>query len=193
MQQHYELMFIVPGSVSEDAVPAMQERVLGLITEYTGTVTSRYNMERQRLAYPIKQQHYGYYYVAQFDMEADKLKDLDTKLRLDNEVLRYLLVKADPKTDAELQAMLEQQKPQEDIAVAATPDEVDDVAQALPTSTASVEPTTTTPQPVVSAVAAEVAPQHDDDFEKSDKELTMEELDKKLDEILDDNDLASKL
>ncbi|MDP3970742.1 MAG: 30S ribosomal protein S6 [bacterium] len=217
MIQHYELMFIIPGSIDAAAVKPVQERVFELIKQANATMSSQYDMGRRKLAYKIKQQTYGHYYVLQFDAEAEVIKDLDTKLRLDHEILRYMLVKGKPLTNEQLKAMIEEPE-KEEVEPA---EEMSDISGALPAEpqvqvqpvvksatevkveaepvTEVAEPETVTTEVVEESIVTEVAepevaestPTPESEVMKS--KLTMEELDKKLEDILGDTDLESQL
>ncbi|EKD78221.1 MAG: hypothetical protein ACD_41C00389G0013, partial [uncultured bacterium] len=134
------------------------------------------------LAYKIGQESYGYYHLVQFDTTASAVRELDTKLRLDNELLRYILVKAKPMTAEELKVMVTGEK----------------YAKQRPTK-APVE--AVKPAEKVSATAlteaelafANAAGKRPVEADAEDKKVSIEELDKKLDAILEDTDLSSKL
>lgn len=175
--EHYELMFVLPGSLDPATVPALQARVDEYIQAVGGTTTTQVELERRRLAYKIGQQTHGYYSIRQFDLDRAKLKELDQKLRLENDILRYLLVKAPARTVAEIQDMIAGEKYK---IVKAAPA----VAKEAKTSvTALTEDEKIFAEANVTKTDAEV--------EKN--KVSIEELDKKLDAILEDTDLAAKL
>lgn len=189
MIQRYELMFVVPGTVDETAVPEIKNKVFGFLNDAKATIASQYDMGRRRLAYRIKQQSYGYYHVLQFDAEAEEILPLDKKIRLDNDVMRYILIKATPLTDQELKDMVEipeeDQSYHQEVKPEAATDDMQDVSAALPAASTSATTATT---PVTTS-----QPQVDPKIEQPATQLSMEDLDKKLDEILDDSDITSKL
>lgn len=189
MIQHYELMFLLPGSIAPEEVSVIQDRILGMITDHGGTITSQYNMERRRLSYMIKQQNFGYYYLAQFDIDAEPVQALDTKLRLNSEVLRYLLVKAVPKTNKELQTLLELEVPAEPKS------ELADIANALPAEpiAAAVVPAVVVAPIVAEAPVVEAVPEVPVTDPEEEVQVSIEELNQKLDAILEDSDLETKL
>ncbi|MBI4407855.1 MAG: 30S ribosomal protein S6 [Candidatus Kerfeldbacteria bacterium] len=187
MNQHYELMYIVPGSVELEHVPAMKSHVSSLLSGAGATQTSEFDMERRRLAYPIGKETYGYYQVVQFDATAPVVRDFDTKLRLDNQLLRYILVKAKPMTSEEIKVMIAGEKyarkRAEPVAVAAAP-----VKSDTKTDKTSATSLTEAELAFANAGTARVA-----EVEAEDQKVSIEELDKKLDAILEDTDLDKKL
>lgn len=173
MIQHYELMFALPGSMEPAKVAELQQQILALLAEH-GTITSQYDIQRRKMGYKIKHEQFGYYYVAQFDMEADKVKPVDNKLRLNQDVMRYIIVKAEPQTAEQFKTLLEEKvKPME------------------PAEKAAIE----YPRQIVQDhqfTEADKAKEAVEPVKKADA-VSIEELDKKLDAILDDSDLAEKL
>lgn len=50
---------------------------------------------RRRLAYPIKRYAEGTYHVARLTLGRDQAQDLDRSLRLNEQILRHLIVRVD--------------------------------------------------------------------------------------------------
>lgn len=175
MVQHYELMVIFPGTMNEATLAAAQQQITDTVIAQ-GTMTAQCDVPRRKLAYPIGQQTFGFYSVKQFDLDTAQLAQVNTTLKLNPNVLRYLLVKADPQTVEQLQAGLLVTTPPEVVApVADMPSAPVDVVLHSPAPTAVV--TESTVQPI----------------EKKAGPVSMEELNKKLDAILEDSDIEMKL
>lgn len=58
-------------------------------------VTSRQKLGKRMFAYPIKKQKEGTYILCDVKAPTSAMKDLDHKLRLDEKVIRYLLIATD--------------------------------------------------------------------------------------------------
>ena len=98
----YEMMIVVAPTVTEEGLPAVVERVSGLIETHNGTVESfTYDSPwgRRRLAYPIQKFRDAFYVLYYFDMEPRQVDDLDRDIRLDSTIIRHLIVKYDPLTE----------------------------------------------------------------------------------------------
>ncbi len=171
MVQHYELMVLFPGTMNETAVAEAKQQVIATVTE-KGTITVQCDIPRRKLGYPINHQAFGFYTIMQFDLDTAELAKVNATLKLDTNVLRYLLIKADPQTVDQLQAGLQVTAPVEPVA-AAVPEQPELVLH--------------TPVP---AVVTESAVQP---VEKTAGPVSMEELNKKLDAILEDSDIEMKL
>jgi len=168
MIQHYELCYIVPIKYLEDELQKAKETINGLVRKYNGIATSENDLGKQRLAYPIKQVHQGTYVVVEFDMDGENRNKLDAELKIMPEVLRHLIVKKRIKSDAEkqreekIQAGLRHVKEQE----------LTKAEEARKTGVKKMEETATADEVKIA--------------KKEQKKVTLEELDKKLDELLTD-------
>lgn len=89
----YELMFIVKTTMESDAALKIANGYKSLIAEMSGKVTNFKDMGQRKLAYTIKKQTNGFYYVINFDGTSDTIKELDRRLGLDENVLRHLIIR----------------------------------------------------------------------------------------------------
>lgn len=95
----YEMMIVVAPTVTEDGLPAVVERVTGLIEAQEGAVESATHDNpwgHRRLAYPIQNFRDAFYVLYYFDMVPRGIQELDRELRLDEAIIRHLIVKFDP-------------------------------------------------------------------------------------------------
>ena len=88
----YEVVYILDPALDEGAVTAKLEKFHELATAQGGEVSAVDHWGGRQLAYPIKKQKTGYYVVAQFTAAAEALPEFERLLKLDEEVMRYLLV-----------------------------------------------------------------------------------------------------
>ena len=88
----YEVVYIMNPALEESAVDAKLEKFHELVTSSGGEVTAVDHWGNRQLAYPIQKQSSGYYVVAQFEAQPDALPEFERLLKLDDEVMRYLLV-----------------------------------------------------------------------------------------------------
>lgn len=100
--QHYEILFIITNRFTEDEASASVERVKKILEGMGGQITLEEFWGKKRLAYPIKGEHYGYYQLYEFDLERNELAKLEEKLRLDSEVVRFMVVKKKIKSEEEI-------------------------------------------------------------------------------------------
>ena len=103
----YEVVYILDSALDEGAVTAKLESFHALATSKGGEVTAVDHWGTRQLAYPIKRSKTGYYVIAQFTAEAEALPEFERILRLDEEVIRYLLVLNEGEPTSGLSVMAE--------------------------------------------------------------------------------------
>lgn len=87
----YEIMYIVGGDKTDDAVRTIQGEVKEEITSRDGSITKEDTWGLREMTYPIKRQSTGYYHVYNFELPGTKLNDMIKHLRLNTNVLRFLI------------------------------------------------------------------------------------------------------
>ena len=112
----YEVVYILDAALDESAATAKLEKFHELATAHGGEVTAVDHWGARQLAYPINKQSVGYYVVAQFTAVAEALPEFERLLKLDEEVLRYLLVinEGEPTSGASILADVPARAPSED-------------------------------------------------------------------------------
>ncbi len=86
----YELLLVLPGTLDEKEVGKLVEDIKALVGASSQDVELN-SLGKVRLAYPIKQIRYGYYYTLVFNAEPAEVKTISEKLRLRNDVLRSMI------------------------------------------------------------------------------------------------------
>ncbi len=116
---HYEILFIIPNKFTDDEAQEIFKKVGKLITSNEGTITMEDYWGKKKFAYPIKHEYYGYYGLLEFDLERSSIAEINNKLRHDNNVLRFIIVKKDIKSeeqikkDEKIKAKIENKKAKE--------------------------------------------------------------------------------
>ena len=93
--RNYELTFIVHPDVEDEGITDVVDKVSRFIAEGGGQVTSVDHWGRRRLAYPIQKQTEGYYVLMQVQLDPQSIGELERNLKLMEEVIRHLLVRAE--------------------------------------------------------------------------------------------------
>ena len=91
----YELALVISTKIDDDAKEAVLEKVKSRIERYGGTVTNVDDQGRKRMAYEIQDMKEGFYYFIQFEAPSDAPARLEAKLRIQDHVIRFLVVKPD--------------------------------------------------------------------------------------------------
>ena len=98
----YELSFIISPAIPENDHPSVNQEILDYLKGIDAKVTREpYFMGRRKLAYPIKKQKHGFYVCLEFETEeTEALKGLEIKLKHNNSLLRYLLIKLENRSES---------------------------------------------------------------------------------------------
>ena len=91
----YEMMFIVKATMESENVKATAENMKKVVTDLKGNVVEYKELGEKKLAYPIKKELNGYYFVMQFEATNNAEAELSRKAGLDENVLRHLIIKLD--------------------------------------------------------------------------------------------------
>ena len=90
----YESIIIINSNLEEAVIKSTIEKVTDLIAKH-GKVESTEEWGKKKLAYPIKKELNGYYFLMQFEANKDIEAEINRKARLDENVLRHLIIKLD--------------------------------------------------------------------------------------------------
>ena len=91
----YELALVVNAKIEDDARAAVVEKAQGYITRFGGVVSEVEDWGKKKLAYDIQKMSEGYYYLIQFEAEADAPAQIEENVRIMDNVLRFLCVRKD--------------------------------------------------------------------------------------------------
>jgi len=89
----YELVFILRADQPESEMESRVQRTAAIIAKHQGEITSQDHWGVRRLAYEIDHHDKGNYMLMKFRSEGSALSELDRAFRLDDMVLRHLIVK----------------------------------------------------------------------------------------------------
>ena len=91
----YELALVVSAKIEDDARTATVEKAKEYITRVGGVVTEVEEWGKKRLAYEIQKMKEGYYYFIQFDADATVPAEVEKRVRIMDNVIRFLCVRRD--------------------------------------------------------------------------------------------------
>ena len=99
--KEYELSVLFHPDLEKNIDPAL-DKVKKLIEANGGKIEKEEADGKKRLAYPIKGQDFAVYYFFSVSLPAEAPGKLSSTLNITDEVLRYLLVRADEKRTKEI-------------------------------------------------------------------------------------------
>lgn len=91
----YEMMFIVKATMEADAIKKTADNIKKIVTDNKGKVSEVKEMGERKLAYPIKNEINGYYFVIELEASKEAVKEIDRKTSIDEAVLRHIIIKLD--------------------------------------------------------------------------------------------------
>ena len=91
----YELSLVVNAKIEDEARNAAVEAVKELIAKFGGTITNVDDWGKKRLAYEIQKMKEGYYYFIQFDADSTTPNEIEQRLRIMENVIRFLCIRRD--------------------------------------------------------------------------------------------------
>jgi small subunit ribosomal protein S6 len=97
MENTYELVVILSPSLDEAGEKKTIDKISSLI-KLGGNVISQKKLGKKTLAYSIKKVSEGIYYILDVKLISTDVKSLDSKLTLEETVLRHLIVAKDVPT-----------------------------------------------------------------------------------------------
>ncbi len=92
MPRPYEAVYIFDSALEEAAITEKLNRFHALTPQPGGEPIRFNHWGKRTLAYPIKKRDTGYYVIANFQAEPAQLPEFERALKLDEAVLRYLVV-----------------------------------------------------------------------------------------------------
>ncbi len=94
----YELAVVVSAKVEDDSErAALVDKIKALIEKFGGQVTNVDDWGKKRLAYEIQNMNEAYYYFIHFDAEGNVPAEVESRIRIMENVIRYLIVRQDEK------------------------------------------------------------------------------------------------
>ncbi len=91
----YELALVVNAKIEDEARLATLEAAKDLITRFGGVELNVIDWGKKRLAYEIQKMSEGYYYFIQFEAEATAPNEIEQRVRIMDNVIRFLCIRRD--------------------------------------------------------------------------------------------------
>ena len=91
----YELAVVISAKVEDEERAATLEKVKALVTRFGGNITEVDEWGKRRLAYEIQKMREGFYYFVRFEAEGTAPAEIESRIRIMDNVIRYLCVRQD--------------------------------------------------------------------------------------------------
>jgi small subunit ribosomal protein S6 len=91
----YEVVFIVDPDTSEEDLTRLTENLRAIVTDQGGVVAKSEVMGRRQLAYKVGRKNEGVYVLFEIEGTGREIAELERRMRVSDQVLRYLTVRVD--------------------------------------------------------------------------------------------------
>lgn len=91
----YETVFIMTPVLSEEQAAETVNKFKGLIKDQKGKMIHEEDWGLRKLAYPIQKKTTGFYYLLEFECEAEAIRPFETEFRRDERIIRFLTTRMD--------------------------------------------------------------------------------------------------
>lgn len=90
--RNYELMILFDPNLQDEEKKALLDKIRQTITAKKGAIIKTDEWGRRKLAYEIKKFQEALYVLIDFELEPDNIANLESSIKFEEKILRYLLV-----------------------------------------------------------------------------------------------------
>jgi len=101
MTHPYELVVILRPEGTEEQCKTILSRIEEVMKKEGGQITATEAWGRRRLAFPIKKQREGVYYLLRLSLEPSAVGRIKEAFRLDETIVRTMLLRSDEEASAQ--------------------------------------------------------------------------------------------
>ena len=91
----YEMTVVVSAKVEDEERAATVDKCKAYVERFGGTVTNVDDWGKRRLAYEVQHMKEAFYYFIQFDADAKAPAEIESRIRIMDNVVRFLIVRND--------------------------------------------------------------------------------------------------
>ncbi len=99
MTRHYETLFVVKPTLTEEEIKSQIENVKSILEKNGAQIAATFDWGMRRLAYEIEKNPRGYYYVIYYTAPSSLIKELERNFRYNEDIIRFLNVKYENKKE----------------------------------------------------------------------------------------------
>lgn len=95
--RNYELIYVLKPNLDDEAKAVVADKLESVITAASGEIQKIDVWGNKRLAYEIQKLNEGFYVLVKFSASVDVPKELDRNLKINENVIRHMIVNIDDK------------------------------------------------------------------------------------------------
>ncbi len=120
----YECMFLLDTTKVSGDVQGAATRLHEILEKNEAEILASRPWDERRLAYPVNRQRKGLYYLMYFRVDGNRINPIEADLKLNEMVLRSMILKIDPKL---VDLMLQMAQDEHAVALQTVQDDSDDL------------------------------------------------------------------
>lgn len=109
----YELLFLIDSSIENQEIEGVVAKFNDLIKANGGNIVEVNNWGKRKTAYEVNKKREGFYSLINFEAPAELIKELERVLRIDEMVMKFLVVKVDEKKIAQAKFFAQKRRERE--------------------------------------------------------------------------------
>jgi len=91
--EKYELTLVLDGKITAAKIKTVSGKLSKLVELFKGKIVKLEEWGKKDLAYPINKSSTGYFLYGELELTTNTVKGLTDKLRIDEDILRYLIIR----------------------------------------------------------------------------------------------------
>ena len=99
----YELVLILDPTIEESQLAEKFSRLEEILKSQEASIIDTIEWGKRKLAYPIKKKDNGIYRIYRFDAQPHVITEIERRIKLDEQVMRFLVVLYDPETEKKIE------------------------------------------------------------------------------------------
>src|SRR3989344_7804590 len=92
----YELTYIISPEITSEEATARAREIESAVQSKEGTILSQSNPIAKSLAYPIEKRASGFVGTIEFQMESEKVPELEETISKDGNIVRHMVIIKEP-------------------------------------------------------------------------------------------------
>jgi small subunit ribosomal protein S6 len=95
-QNSYEMTLVFKPTLDDAGIKAEYEAIVEIMNRFEMNVAKIDDWGRRRLAYEINKTNEGFFRFVTFNSPNESIKELESRMRIRENILRYLIIKNEP-------------------------------------------------------------------------------------------------
>ncbi len=94
--RQYQISYFCSPIISKEEVSNLTQKINGFVSEMGGEIKSTDVPSIQKLSFPIKKHNQGYFSKITFFSAPDKISDLEKKIKIEKDIIRFFIETIEP-------------------------------------------------------------------------------------------------